>query len=114
MANNLPTNCHRSVDDLRRDIMRGVAHWTQVADKYTPDGQNRSAADVAAYGASLMAGSYGYTLAAIIGYARRFGEDVAAELAAEADEILMNGDFEGLNKDVIEVRNAEVHPGGGA
>jgi|SRR5690606_26323887 len=98
------TNYHKSIDDLRRDLMKGSAHWNKVADEYAPNGDGeRTTAVISAYTASLMAGSYAYTLAAILGYARKYGEHVAHELAFEADEILTNGDFEDMNKDVAEM-----------
>lgn len=96
------TNYHESIDHLRRDLMKGNAHWEKVAKDYgsTPDDQVRSPAEVAAFAGSLMAASYSYTLAAILGYARKYGEHVAHDLAFEADEILTNGDFEDMNADV--------------
>jgi hypothetical protein len=94
------TNYHESVDDLRRSIMNGVALWQKVADEYKEPADKVQAKTLSA---ALMAGGYGYTLAAIIGYARKYGEHVAHDLAFEADEILTNGDFEDMNKDVAEI-----------
>jgi hypothetical protein len=98
-----PTNYHESVEDFRCDLMKGVSHWNEVATERF-DNARRAGADTdeaIAYMASLMAGSYAYTLAAVIGYARKYGEDVAHDLAFLADEILTNGDFDGLNTDVM-------------
>lgn len=98
------TNYHESIDHLRRDLMKGNAHWEKVAEQYSKisNDMTRVPSEAAAFAAASMAGSYGYTLAAVLGYARKFGEHVAHDLAFEADEILTNGDFEGLNKDVTE------------
>ncbi|MEU6709920.1 hypothetical protein ABZ897_00460 [Nonomuraea sp. NPDC046802] len=100
------TNYHKSIDDLRRDLMKGNAHWEKVAERYSGISDK---AEAAAFAAASMAGSYSYTLAAIIGYARKYGEHVAHDLAFEADEILTNGDFEAMNADVI-VASAEGLP----
>jgi hypothetical protein len=94
------TNYHESVDHLRRDLMKGVALWEKVADEYKEPADKVQARTLSA---ALMAVGYGYTLAAIIGYARKYGEHVAHDLAFEADEILTNGDFEDMNKDVAEI-----------
>lgn len=96
------TNYHESVDHLRRDLMKGNAHWEKVAEQYSriSEDKARVPSEAAAFAAASMAGSYGYTLAAVLGYARKYGEHVAHDLAFEADEILTNGDFDGLNKDV--------------
>jgi hypothetical protein len=49
-----------------------------------------------------MAYGYSYALAAILGVAEReFGPEVARRLAAGADQILTNGDFDDLNADVM-------------
>ncbi|MEV0382316.1 hypothetical protein [Nonomuraea sp. NPDC050643] len=91
-------NYHDSVNHLRGDLMKGSARWEKVVDEYA----GRSGkAETTAFAAALMAGSYSYTLSAIIGYARKYGAHVAHDLAFEADEILMNGDFEAMNADVI-------------
>ena len=91
------TNYHESVDDLRRDLMKGVAFWEKVTDEYKDPADKVQARLLSA---ALMAGGYGYTLAAVLGYARKYGEHVAHDLASEADEILTNGDFEDMNADV--------------
>lgn len=96
-----PTNYHESVDHLRRDLMLGYTHWDKVTKEYGGTaGQVRSSAEYAAFAASMMAASYGYTLAAVLGHARTLGPDVAHELASLADDLLTNGDFDGLNADV--------------
>jgi hypothetical protein len=102
------TNYHDSVDHLRRDLMKAVTHWSKTAEDRFENAHRAGAStdEAVAYMASLMAGSYAYTLAAILGYARKYGEHVAHDLAFEADEILTNGDFDGLNKDVTEAPSA--------
>jgi hypothetical protein len=102
------TNYHESVDHLRRDLMKGNAHWEKVAEQYSriSEDKARVPSEAAAFAAASMAASYAYTLAAILGYARKYGEHVAHDLAFEADEILTNGDFDGLNKDVTEAPSA--------
>ncbi|MET8985919.1 hypothetical protein ABZW49_10760 [Nonomuraea wenchangensis] len=97
VLDNTATNYHESVDDLRRDLMKGVALWEEVADEYKDPADKVQARLLSA---ALMASGYGYTLAAILGYARKYGEHVAHDLAFEADEILTNGDFEDMNADV--------------
>lgn len=93
------TNYHTSVDHFRRDLIAGQAMWHQMTDAHQ---DKRDDAHRDAFMASLMAGSYSYTLAAILGHAaRHHGERVARDLAFEADELLTNGDFEAMNADVI-------------
>ena len=54
-----------------------------------------------AHCACMMAASYSYTLAAMLGYAEKnFGHATAARLACLADNILMNGDDGEHNADV--------------
>lgn len=95
------TNYHDSVDHLRRDIVAGSIVWDQIAKKHAGDLHTASPAQCNALGAALMAGSYGYTLAALLGYARKYGDHIANDLAFLADEILTNGDFDDLNADVM-------------
>jgi hypothetical protein len=49
-----------------------------------------------------MASGYAYTLAAVLAHAaRKFGPDVAHGLGGLADDILMNGDDDNINADVM-------------
>lgn len=44
---------------------------------------------------------HGYTLAAVLGYAaRKYGGEVARDLANFADDVIENGDDNGVNADV--------------
>lgn len=93
------TNYHESTDHFRRDLIAGQAMWHQMMDASQ---DKRDDAHKDAFMASLMAGSYSYTLAAILGHAaRQYGERVARDLAFEADELLTNGDFDAMNADII-------------
>lgn len=112
------TNYHESIDHLRRSLMKGNAHWEKVAEQYSnfSEEKARVPSEAAAFAAASMAGSYSYTLAAILGYARKYGEHVAHDLAFEADEILTNGDFEDMNADVKpgDAESSTSTPSGGA
>jgi hypothetical protein len=102
------TGYHASVEDFRRTLVKAHLTWAHVADRYNgaiarhAAGNKGSRAEQDAWGASVMAYNYAYTLAAVIKLAEReFGPEVAHALAREADEILTNGDDEpGRNADV--------------
>jgi hypothetical protein len=50
---------------------------------------------------TMMAGSYGYTLAGILGWiGREYGDEAGHRAACLADDVLMNGDFHDLNADL--------------
>jgi hypothetical protein len=106
MTGSEETPYHDSVDGLRRELVATSERFRQDAAAFMPP--SLAAAEPmhnAAYIGSLMAGTYSYTLAAVLGYARReFGEDVAHELACVADNLLMNGD------DADVPYNADVMP----
>jgi hypothetical protein len=84
------TNYHDSIDHLRRDLMKAQAYWERVVKEYDSAGRPQSAAEAAAFMAAMMAGSYAYTLAAILGHARKHGEDVARDLSPNPDVNLRN------------------------
>lgn len=97
-------NCETTAE-FRRGLVAAATHHHKVADEYRavwdmPRGERpRDAID--AHAGSLMAGSYAYTLAAILGYAEReLGAETARRLADLADCILTNGDDDNLNADV--------------
>lgn len=94
---------HGSVDDFRRSLMKAHASWERESKTYQcePGGEPERIRAVA-HSAALMAGSYAYTIAALVKYAQRFGSHVAHDLAFVADDILMNGDDDNLNADVID------------
>jgi hypothetical protein len=99
-----PTPYHDSVLDFRRLLVEAAADWHRTVDRHRTAAyaEHGTAADKDAYAGSLMAASYSYTLAAVLGHAgEAFGPDVAHELGCVADELLMNGDFGDFNADVM-------------
>lgn len=102
MTDPKPTLYHDSVDDLRRELMTSHVHYAKEVDRYRPKALAGSdPMQVTAYMSSLSAGSYCYTLAAILGHAAdKFGQEVADELGRLADDILTNGDDDNINADV--------------
>ncbi len=98
-----PTLYHDSVDHLRRDLMTSYDQYEKAVQEYRPQSLAGSGpAQATAYMSSLAAKGYAYTLAAVLGYAgRKFGTDVAHELACIADDIMNNGDDENINADVM-------------
>lgn len=98
-------NYHDSVDHLRGDLMKAYTHWGAVSADYLKQGAPQAGGDqAAAYGAALMASAYSYTLAAVLKSARRYGDSIAEDLAALADELLVNGDSDNVNADVMPER----------
>jgi hypothetical protein len=107
------TTYHASVKDFRRGLVESADMFHEFKDKHSEaftaaakarrEGQmDAHGAPSDAYTASLMAGHYAYTLAAILSIAEReFGEQVADRLANAADNILMNGDDHDCNADVM-------------
>lgn len=127
MTDGPATNHHATVDDLRRSLMRQHAAHEERAEVYTarvlalPKDQPETSeeADIrAAWLGHSMASNYAYALAAVLGIAQdRHGDEAARDLAFEVDEILMNGDFDGVNDDVAEPAapaEAETPVAGGA
>jgi hypothetical protein len=99
------TMYHSSLDEFRRGLMAAAVHHHGVADEYgvayDKPREERSRPDMDAHAGSLMASSYAYTLAAVLGYAvRELGPQTARILANVADDILANGDDMDLNADV--------------
>jgi hypothetical protein len=99
-----PTNYHESTDHLRGELCRASRMYRRAVD---------AAGDEDFPLGDLMAASYSYVIAAILGYARKYGTDVADDLAFEVDEILTNGDFDGLNADIWPTDDAEAEMGAG-
>lgn len=101
--------------DLRRHLVQASQHWDRVRQPYSAQHmdnfQARQADPLApklprvvidASAAAMMASSYAYTLAAILGEAgKRLGPKAGGELAFIADDLLTNGDFDGMNADVM-------------
>lgn len=78
---------------LRRDLMKVSTMWHRRFEAAMVDGAPNPG--------DCMAGSYAYTLAAVLKAAETgFGPEVAQSLAEVAAEVLENGDFEDWNADV--------------
>jgi hypothetical protein len=104
-----------TVADLRRQLVQAAIHWDRVQQPYSaqhmdnfearqsdPEAPKLPRVVLDASAAAMMASSYAYTLAAIIGDAgKRFGPKAAQRLAFIADDLLTNGDFDGMNADVM-------------
>lgn len=97
---------YHSVDEFRRTLASSAEAWHRAKEHYFSLMPARARDKVApevrdAYAGTLMAYSYAYALAAVLGVAEReFGPQTARRLALVADDILTNGDFDDLNKDV--------------
>lgn len=88
-----------SVTALRRELVQGYRHWEEVHGRY-PAGGRGIQSDV--HAASLMASSYAYTLAAVLGMAQHvLGLPEAELLASTARVLLEDGDHDDLNADVM-------------
>ena len=89
-----------TVDDLRRGLVASADIWQKTADLYYPA---RSASDAArdANVGSLMAGTYAYTLAAVLGVAAsEFGASAGRRLGWIAASVITAGDDNDLNGDL--------------
>jgi hypothetical protein len=97
---------HASLTDFRRQLVTAAEHWGKQKEEYFRQVHAQPAAETPrvtldAYAGTMMAGSYAYTLAAVLGLAEReFGPQIARRLASAADDILENGDDEDMNADV--------------
>jgi hypothetical protein len=96
---------YHSVTEFRQQLVRAAEAWNKKKEEYFRQVQQPAAetprAALDAYAGTMMAGSYAYTLAAILGQAEReFGPQIARRLASAADEILTDGDFDDMNADV--------------
>jgi hypothetical protein len=93
-----------SVDALRRHLAAESVAWQEVADKNYDRAHREKATnkDKDAYVGSLMAASYPYALAALLGVVgREYGEGPARFLGVMTASILTDGDFDNLNADVM-------------
>lgn len=103
------TGYHETVTAFRQELAGEAVTFHAVA------GRNRASAwtDDAplvnrdAYLSGLMAGTYAYTLAVVLGDAARFGAEVQQHLATVADDIITNGDDLGRNADVMPAEAAK-------
>jgi hypothetical protein len=94
-----------TVDNLRRSLMTDHQVWQKESMKLMKStaGQTHTETEKIAVTGSMMAANYSYTLAAVLGLAQRIGPlGFAQILANAADEIMSNGDFDGLNSDLRE------------
>ena len=105
---------HTTVDNFRRVLAAEADGFHKTMEPYSKKvngaclarraGQPHEAptrAEQDAYLGCLMAGSYGYTLAAVLAVAAEFGPEVQQRLACVADDILINGDDHDRNADVM-------------
>jgi hypothetical protein len=89
-----------SLAKLRRELVAQSADHLSVSDDYKG---GRTVTDLAAHRGSLMAGTYAYVLAAVLGrVAKEFGPQAGVEYAEMVDFMLINGDDDDLNADVAE------------
>lgn len=97
---------HSSLTEFRRQLMAAAESWGKQKEGYFEQVHAQPPAETSrvtldAYAGTMMAGSYAYTLAAVLGLAEReFGPQIARRLASAADDILENGDFDDMNADV--------------
>ena len=97
------------VTEFRKSLIQANLHWDKVHTRYP--GPHSPGAEADAYGGSLMAASYSYTLAAVLAFAaREFAPGYAATLAEVAEMILTDGDPDDLNADVMPAQAAGVTP----
>lgn len=92
---------YATVSDLRRGLVgsSGADHWQETASRYFGCKTPEAARD--AYVSSLMAASYSYTLAAVLGVAaREYGQAIARRLAWIAASVMIDGDDNDLNADL--------------
>jgi hypothetical protein len=108
------TPYHPTVTDLRTELMRSAENWHRLERPYwdqvsasmdrrrtDPNAEPVPSSVAHAQAGLMMASSYAYTLAAVLGIAeRQFGPQVARRLAFWADDILTNGDSEDHNADL--------------
>lgn len=100
------TGYHDSIADFRRELAGSADEFRKRMEPYrvkvfAVGAEKADPADATAYMACLMASSYAYTLAAVLGAVhKKFGTDAAREIAWIADDILENGDDEDRNADV--------------
>ena len=100
-----------SVIDFRAQLVRSAHMWEDMRKRH--DDTEKGSGGMDAWLASVSAGNYAYTLAAVLGVAEReFGHDIAARLACVADDVLINGDDHDRNADVNPDADAAPQAGG--
>lgn len=98
------TPWHETTGEFRRELMESHGDWRAGADRYRACARAENAAPIAsaAHTACLMAASYGYALAAVLGAAEReLGAAAAKRLTYIAATVITDGDDGGLNADVM-------------
>ena len=103
------TTTEQTIKSVRVDLVKAAVHWSTVANEHEPKAvKDETSATV--LGASLMAASYCYALAALLGQMaeteREGGERWTAESAAEfVQDLIINGDTDNFNADVMPEEN---------
>lgn len=84
----------------RRSLMRAASQYYQLSQKYSADSASRAV--VNAHVGLLMASTYAYSLAALMGImAEEMSPEDAADAAVNIDDAIINGDDGDLNADVM-------------
>jgi len=97
---------YETVNDLRRGLVSSAVTWQEISDRHR-EGRKETQAAADAYVGNLMAGCYSYTLAAVLGVAAaEYGEAVARHLAWFAASVMIDGDSDDLNADVVPASEA--------
>lgn len=100
----MSTTTEQTVNSVRGDLVKAAVHWSSVANEHESKAVKDEGSAVA-LGASLMASSYSYVLAALLGQmaeSERGGERWTAESAAEfVQDLIINGDTDNFNADVM-------------
>jgi hypothetical protein len=90
---------YETVSDLRRGLTGSAGMWQETASRYQGSDSPEAARD--AHVGNLMAASYSYTLAAVLGVAaKEYGEAIARRLAWIAASVMIDGDDNDLNADL--------------
>jgi hypothetical protein len=120
------TAYHHSVAEFRQELVKSAEFYHEIMKPHDEEitairrRTGGSSEDIPtavwdAHAGLLMAGSYAYTLAAVLGVAEReFGPQTARGLASVAGDILANGDFDDLNADVAAATDPGRTGGSGA
>jgi hypothetical protein len=95
-----------SLTRLRRELVTQSTDHIAAADEHR---HGHTITGLAAHRGSLMAGTYAYALAAVLGQlAKDFGPQAGEEYAEMVDFMLINGDDDDMNADVAESARAEA------
>lgn len=92
-------DAEETLHDFRASLIAASRAWESDAETHWNAAENKP---LEGHGGPAMAAAYSYVLAAVLRIAKDdYGLEVAHALAAEADEIFRNGDFDDLNADVM-------------